>query len=349
MNYRAMAPPLAIEQFYWLFGFAPDFTAFYCTDNVMPRNYTREVFPHLTPPPNAYIYYEVKLPLSRQDLATMASAGVTTVQPGIEALATSTLKLMGKGTTAFLNLQFLKNCREFGIEPDWNLLIGFPGEPEEVYQKYQQDLPLLTHLPPPHGVYLVRFDRYSPYYNRREEFGLDLHPMDYYGLIYPFADADLDQLAYFFADHSLAPYQIDSAKHHDALRDLVTQWRAAWRLGAGEPARELRLVESAGWVIHDSRSGVLRTHPADDATRDLLRRLESPARLDQLAAAWPGGAADLEDRLSWLRDRGMLFAEAGKVLSLVVTGHDGGDDAEPEPAPESGIRLLPLRVTGSRP
>jgi hypothetical protein len=31
-----------------------------------------------------------------------------------------------------------------GIEPLWNLLIGFPGETEKVYRKSVDDLPLLV-------------------------------------------------------------------------------------------------------------------------------------------------------------------------------------------------------------
>ncbi|MEV0266893.1 RiPP maturation radical SAM C-methyltransferase [Streptomyces sp. NPDC050617] len=345
MNYRSMDPKKAVEQFNWLFGFAPKSSTFYCTDNVLPRSYPREVLSRLSTPPDVSIYYEVKLPLSRSDLATMATAGVNIVQPGIEALSTSTLKLMGKGTTVFQNLQFLKNCLEYGIEPDWNLLIGFPGEPASVYEKYRKDLPLLSHLPPPHGVYLVRFDRFSPYFNRREEYGLDLHPMDHYGLIYPFSDEDLADLAYFFADHSLSPYQIHSAEHHDALRDLVTQWREAWEEHGGRTApRELQLVEGGpgGWMIRDSRSGTLFTHQVDAATRDLLRRLTSPVRRDQLLKGWSGGPDDLDRRLVWLREQGMLFMEGDRMLGLVLGEFEPGEESGPEPAAE--LRQLPLTV-----
>ncbi|WP_020124645.1 RiPP maturation radical SAM C-methyltransferase [Streptomyces canus] len=345
MNYRSMDPEKAVEQFNWLFGFASQCSSFYCTDNILPRSYPREVLSRLSTPPDVSIYYEVKLPLSRSDMATMATAGVNIVQPGIEALATSTLKLMGKGTTVFQNLQFLKNCVEYGIEPDWNLLIGFPGEPASVYEKYLQDLPLLSHLPPPHGVYMVRFDRFSPYFNRREEFGLDLYPMDYYGLIYPFNGEDLADLAYFFADHSLAPYQIHSAEHHDALRDLVAQWREAWQGHGGRTAaRELRLLEDGpdGWTVRDSRFDTLFTHRVDAATRDLLRRLTSPVRRDQLLKGWSGGPDDLDRRLAWLREQGMLFTESDRMLGLVLGEFEPGEESGPEPAAE--LRQLPLTV-----
>ncbi len=344
MAYRSMDAELAVDQFNWLFGFAPEYTALFCTDNIMPRSYTKEVFPRLDPPAGTSIYYEVKLPLSRHDMATMSAAGVTAVQPGIEALATSTLKLMGKGTTAFHNIQFLKNCQEFGIRPDWNLLIGFPREDEEVYRRYAREIPKLTHLMPPTGVHMVRFDRFSPYFKRRDEFELDLHPMDFYALTYPFDDAALHQLAYFFADHNLAPYMVNSLEWHGKLREVVDAWRAAWPTD-GLPRHELRMArtDAGGLVIRDSRPGTPLRHEIDEPMAELLRRLGSPTKVSQLADEWTGGAADLESRIDWLDGHDMLFEEGGRTLSLVVI--DGEDPAPPEEErkPEPGNRmLLPL-------
>lgn len=346
MAFRAMAPDLAVDQFNWLFAFAPEYTSYFCTDNVMPRNYPREVFPRLDPPAGASVFYEVKLPLSRHDLRAMTDAGVRVVQPGIEALASSTLKLMGKGTTAFHNLQFLKNCAEFGIKPEWNLLIGFPGEDPAVYRKYIEELGDFIHLVPPHGVYMVRFDRYSPYFKRSAEYGLDLKPVDYYALTYPFDQAALADLAYFFADQNLAPYMLNAIERHDELSRLVATWRAAWYGEPESPPRELRLVTTGdgGLTIHDSRSGTLHTHPVDADTGALLRRLSSPAKPEQLARDWPNGPDDLRRRLARLTEARFLFTENGRVLSLVLTGADGEPDEPPhdEPTTAGARRVLPL-------
>ncbi|MFD2350415.1 RiPP maturation radical SAM C-methyltransferase [Nonomuraea ferruginea] len=166
MAYRAMTPDRAVAQFERLFEYAPWCTVYSCTDNIMPLEYLTEVLPRLRPPSGASIFYEVKVGLDQQDMSEMARAGVDRIQPGIEALSTGTLKLMKKGSSAFQNIQLLKNCVRYGIAPAWNLLIGFPGEPESTFAKYLGDLPSLAHLPPPEGVFPVRFDRYSPYFNQ---------------------------------------------------------------------------------------------------------------------------------------------------------------------------------------
>jgi len=228
MGYRAMSPEVALRQFTWLFGLSDQARGFSCTDNILPKNFPREVFSRLPArPAGPAVFYEVKLPLSAKDMAAMARVGVTRVQPGIESLSTETLKLMGKGTTAFLNIQFLKNCVRNGITPEWNLLMGFPGEREEVYRKYIEDIPLLTHLPPPQGAYLVRFDRYSPYFTDPGKYGLELVPMDFYEKAFPFSPEDLHELAYFFRDGGSGTYQDSAFACLGEVNQLVGQWHGS--------------------------------------------------------------------------------------------------------------------------
>ena len=57
----------------------------------------------------------------------MASAGVLEVQIGIEALATSLLKKLDKGTIAIQNLEIMRDCEALGIKNYSNLILHFPG------------------------------------------------------------------------------------------------------------------------------------------------------------------------------------------------------------------------------
>lgn len=322
MGYRAMAPELALRQFSWLFGFHPWCSNFYCTDNILPKNYLTKVLPYLDPPPGVTIFYEVKLPVSEADMKTMARAGVNKVQPGIEALNTGTLKLMGKGTTAFQNIQFLKNCLRYGIEPQWNLLIGFPGEDASVYSEYAQNVPDLYHLPPPTGVYIVRYDRYSPYFMRQKDYQLELRPMDFYELVYPLDSGALERLAYYFTDESLSPHLLTAAAWLKPLRQLTDEWRQRWeRDGARTPPElVLRQQENGVCVVSDTRGSkdTARELPVDRATQLLLERLTSPLRVEQLASESGLAAADVEASLRLLRDHRLVFEEGDRLIGLVA-------------------------------
>jgi len=93
-----------------------------------PRQYLKEVFAHLRPPPGVSIFYEVKADIKDWEMEILARAGVTQIQPGIEALSTSTLKLMGKGTTSFQNVALSEELPALwhpaGVEPAHRLSPG---------------------------------------------------------------------------------------------------------------------------------------------------------------------------------------------------------------------------------
>lgn len=324
MAFRSMTPDTALRQFEQLFRHVPWCTNFNCTDNIMPMDYLTEVFPRLRTPPGVRLFYEVKVGLDQQDLRTMAAAGITAIQPGIEALNTATLKLMRKGTSAFQNLHLLKNCVRYGVAPSWNLLIGFPGEPESTFEKYARDLPLLTHLPPPDGCWQVRFDRYSPYFDQAGEYGLELRPLDFYQLTYPFPEADLGDLAYYFVDDGAGEYMIAAARWSQQLRDLVADWKARWD-GPERPI--LRLERDADVaVIVDTRSAP-RAIRLDADSLALLEHLSRPARTDRIAGELPG--VDVDRCLGVLRAARLLFEEGNRAMSLVVT--DSAVDPWPRP------------------
>lgn len=320
MSYRAMRREKALDLFSSLFEYAGRCSRFNCVDNIMAKNYLTEVFPYLDTPPNVSLFYEVKADLSESDLATLAKARVKTVQPGIESLATSTLKLMKKGTSSFRNLLLLRNCLVYDIWPEWNLLIGFPGEEEEIYRKYLVDLPLLTHLPPPSGVFPVRFDRYSPYFVKAREYELDLHPLDYYELIYPFGEQSLANMAYYFKDRNLrAKYMLAAAKWVGKLRTKIEAWHKLWH----DPQcvfPELYLKSNGNQqIVHDTRSGELIEHRLTDTAVRVLNFMIKPQRVINVADAMghlPGFEA--ASAVGELHEKGLLFQEEDRFLSLVL-------------------------------
>ena len=343
MGYRAMSPEVALRQFAWLFGLSDQARGFSCTDNILPKHFPREVFAKLPERlEGPAVFYEVKLPLSGKDMAAMARVGVTRVQPGIESISTATLKLMGKGTTAFLNIQFLKNCVRNGIVPEWNLLMGFPGEREEVYHKYIADIPRLTHLPPPQGAYLVRFDRYSPYFTDPGKYGLDLVPMDFYEKAFPFPPEDLRDLAYFFRDRGAGTYQDSAFANLGEVNQLVEQWRArcAPTVGSGGPVLEVRLRDDGSRWIVDKRSDPARELAVDEVMLRLLKGLDAPVTEETLLRA-EGSSEAVGARLELLREQGMLFEEDGRIISLVLL-----DLPDVQPTVEDDRVLLQL-VTGA--
>ncbi|HYG65958.1 MAG TPA: RiPP maturation radical SAM C-methyltransferase [Thermoanaerobaculia bacterium] len=322
MMYRAMPSDQALALFREIFEkYGDRCTNIFSVDNIMPRQYIKEVFAHLVPPEGTSIFYEVKADLKEWEMEVLSRAGVTEIQPGIEALATSTLKLMGKGTTSFQNVAFLKSCLRYGIHPAWNLLIGFPREEETVYEGYLRALPLLMHLPPPAGAFPIRFDRYSPYYTRAAEYGLDLAPYAFYGAIYPFGEEALSRMAYYFEDrHYDADYLVRLLRWQERLNDTVQRWVQRWEGRDGALRAELRLkMDGDGAVVHDTRTGERVEHRLSALGLDVLhaargRGLGARHLRDQMGIDEPTAVAEL----ARLAELGLVFEEDGRFIGLVM-------------------------------
>lgn len=317
MNYRAMNPDNAVNLISSLFQYSKA-VRLESVDNILPKSYMKSVFPRLQTPEAMYIFYEVKADLSEKDMEVLSNARVKVVQPGIESLATSTLKLMKKGTTSFNNIAFLKNCLTYDIYPMWNLLVGFPGEGAEVYQAYLRDIPKLVHLPPPTGVYPVRFDRYSPYFKQAKEYGLDLRPLPFYELTYPFQNASLDNMAYYFGDQNYdSEYFRTVVEYIVPLQQAVEAWKQRWNLG---PPPFLYIQGQDGErSVYDSRAGKEESYEIGDSADRLLKALSRRKAPAELAAGMNHiDEAELTRELEFLKAKGLIFEENDIYMSLVL-------------------------------
>ncbi len=317
MDHRPMDPEKALQQFQSLFQYAPRFAYLGCVDNVLPKRFVEEVISKLDNPDDAMILYELKVPTREEELQILADHRVHAVQTGIEALSTPSLKLLRKGTTAFQNLTFLKDCLRFGIYPIWNFLVGVPGEDEAIYEKYCHDLPLFMHLPPPSGMQLVRFDRYSPYFDHADDYDLDLSPSDFYSMVYPFAQETLHKLAYHFTNQDVnAPYLAAICKWNDPLARHVNEWIQRWNGQDGSLHPQLYFRDAC--VVYDTRSGEAVEHTLDPLGASLLYALSQPRRMVDLVEMFGCPEAELAQQVQLLAARGLIFEENGRFFSLVL-------------------------------
>jgi len=102
------------------------------TDNVLPVKGGDKFFSGLRRLKKDFrIFSEIRATTSRKKLQMMKSAGMADTQVGIEALSSSLLDKINKGTTAIQNLEVMKNCEEVGIRNVSNLMLCFPGSDQQ--------------------------------------------------------------------------------------------------------------------------------------------------------------------------------------------------------------------------
>lgn len=224
------------------------------TDNIMPHQYFRDVIPKIEADlPGLQIFYEQKSNLSLANVVALKRAGVSVIQPGIESLSSSLLKLMDKGVSAIQNIALLRYARSVGLSLTWNLIYGFPNDKIADYEQMLELLPLLTHLQPASGLWLLAIDRFSPYYDFPEKYGLsNVRPWKVYSSILP-PSSDITKIAY----HFTAEYSSESLEHSDVICDFSSQlqgWQAAWETDkAAPPSLTVIALTNEQFLLLDTR------------------------------------------------------------------------------------------------
>ena len=168
-------------------------------DNIFAKDYFDTFLPALKQSGIGLRFeFEMKANQKKEHALKLMDAGLEAAQLGIETFSTPILKMLSKGATARHNLQVLKWYTEGGITVKWNILYGFPGEDPAEYEKLTELLPLIYHLHPPTAVGRVRVDRFAPYHNRPEAFGIEnLRPYRGFRFLYPFEGESLRKLSYY--------------------------------------------------------------------------------------------------------------------------------------------------------
>lgn len=277
-------------------------------DNILDMGYFRDFLPMLAERRlGVELFYETKSNLRKEQIRALRAAGVTRIQPGVESLSDSVLKVMRKGVSALQNLQLLKWCKELGVEPHWNLLWGFPGEDPAEYARLASLVPSLTHLRPPTGYSEIRLDRFSPNFFDAAALGFEnVRPLPSYAHVYPGLPPEVRaNLAYFFAFDYQQPRDV-AGYVAPAVKELRS-WAKAGRRGDAD----LFVVDVAErLVVVDLRPGA----------REAIAVLDGPERRLLLAcdAATDLRALPAEASFGSLVERGLVVIDGPRALSLAV-------------------------------
>lgn len=263
------------------------------------------------------VFFEVKANLDREQLTVLRDAGILRIQPGIESLSTRVLTLMRKGSTSLINVRLLKWAKYLGVDVSWNLLLGFPGEADEDYERQLEIMPLLAHLQPPAGATRVWLERYGPYFEDSSFGFTDVAPKGCYRHIYP-DDVDLAKTAYFF------DYRVEgtcSTQIEQRLSEAVREWKRRHR--EQRPSLVYQRLPDRVILIDrrtpDARRLVLDGWQAH-AYEECGDSIRSAGGVANALRAKGHHVADeqVEDFLAACCRAGIMLADDGKHLSLAL-------------------------------
>lgn len=223
-------------------------------DNIMPHEYFSTLLPEIAKRDlGLKIFYEQKANLTAGRMAALAEAGANLIQPGIESLSDDILQIMNKGVKSWQNINALRHARMYDVYVNWNLLHSLPGDRIDHYNDIKALIPLLHHLCPPIGLSKLSVDRFSPYFDYPDRYGVaNIRAMDAYYDILP-KRANIEEIAY----HFLADYDSELLNNIDALNDLknlVAEWVAAWEKSTAPPVLSISQIGYNNFLVTDTRS-----------------------------------------------------------------------------------------------
>jgi ribosomal peptide maturation radical SAM protein 1 len=303
------SPDRVIDELKWMLERSPT-RHVVVADNIMPLSYHETVVPRLRDEvPEARLVWYQRSNLNLDQMKHLHDAGIRHVRAGLESLSSPVLKLMRKAVLVRQNLAILRYARTLHMGLAWNLLYGFPGDQADDYRDMVGLMKLTRHLSPPSGVTELEIDRFSPYFDHPEEFGLtDIKALGAYRAIYP-DGADINHIAYTF-DVDYASGSRQDVVLMDELRREVNEWRNAWILNPSRPpVLHVRPDRDHGFLLEDRRG------LPDQPERWTLSREQA----EFLLAGEPLGRSPLSD---WAVDNRLAVARDGWCVPLATSDFD---------------------------
>jgi ribosomal peptide maturation radical SAM protein 1 len=329
VKFRSKSTPRILDEIQHLLGRYGQHGVHYVrvVDNVINPQYFDDLLPRLAELNlGVQFCFEVRPTLKKQEIKALADAGVTFIQPGLEHLSAHALKLMRKGTTPLHNIQLLKWAKQYGVEADWNIILGLPGEGPGDYARCLELAKVLAHLKPPTGFGPFRLDRFSYTFDHAEELGLiDIRPHFIFRYLYPFGDETLFDLGYHF-DYGYRD-QIDDGGYYAALQRQVLAWQGsrdqlyAERIDGQAVIVDTRPVAASPRVVLDGARRLIYEYCDSMRTVDQIRQWLESREISL-------GVEQISRILNEYVGNGLMVSENGRYLSLAVLTYPADHEVE---------------------
>jgi len=299
-----------------------DTARFRLVDNIIDMKYIDNLFGKFAADHcDLDVFIETKSNLHKSQIRTLAVGGVKCMQPGLESLSLNQLRAMDKGVTPMQNIVCLKWSFYYRVTVSWNILLGFPGETNEDYQRQIDLIPSLVHMQPPEATGKFWLERFSPYYTKPHEYGVRITgPGMAYEYVYDRRQVDLKKIAYDF-EYELEDWPVDP----HVYRELVAAIERWQRLHASSDRPFLYYSKALDYVtVYDGRNPKAPTRRRYDGLAAMVIEMcnEAAKSVEQICTA-VDGRVDVSDNvlspiLSELTARRVLYEERGKYFTLAI-------------------------------
>ncbi|MFZ0448754.1 MAG: RiPP maturation radical SAM C-methyltransferase [Desulfatiglandaceae bacterium] len=290
-------------------------------DNLLPGKGTRKIFMDVARLGKGYQFFaEIRATTAFPILAAMGEAGVETVQVGVEALSTSLLGKLNKGTTVMDNIQIMRDCETPGLPGlTGNLILHFPSSDEGDVAETLENLSFVLPFRPLQPAHFW-LGYASPVYNDPRAFGIRKkgnHP--HYARLFP-PDVLRGLTLMIQEYYGRKRYQ---QRIWEGVRERVDHWRDTYEALHRSPGSGPILS-----YLDGKRFMVIQERRLD--REDLSHRLTGTSRSIYLFCQRHRSAGDILARfprmdgekvvsfLNMMVKKRLMFREGNRYLSLAV-------------------------------
>jgi ribosomal peptide maturation radical SAM protein 1 len=288
------------------------------TDNALPPKEADLFFQTMAAESmDVEFFAEIRVLTDAARLSGWRRGGLSSVQVGIEALSSSLLARMEKGTTVMDNIGAMKAALACGMRLDGNLITEFPGSTAAELAETLENLDYVLPFTPLTGAAFF-LGKGSPVCEDPQKYGISAllrHP----GNRRLFPAAILGKL-----DLLIKGYRGDRENQRRSWQPVVRkigQWQDfhTHRGSHAVPALSYRDGGTFLLVRQEQLQGPCLHHRLRGMSRQIYLFCQTIRSLDELAGRFPTiSSRDLESFLADLSRKRILFQESDRLLALAI-------------------------------
>ncbi len=286
------------------------------TDNALPLQEARRFFDRVAQGKRSFQFFgEIRTLPKQQDYDRFAQGGLTTIQVGIEALSSSLLEKMAKGTTVLDNVVAMRSAAEAGIQLEGNLILEFPGSTEQEVDETMEMLESIMVYPPLEAASFF-LGQGSPVSFNSKEFGISAltsHPHN--RRLYP--RRVLEKL-----DMLIKGYRGDRLKQRKQwkpVRKKLVVWQEFYR--KSRPILPLTYRDGGSFLLirQETHQGEVLHHRLKGTSRAIYLSCLQPVTCQQLLTSFPKVTeAQLLSFLTDLCREKIMLQHEDRFLALAI-------------------------------
>lgn len=288
------------------------------TDNALPPKEADDFFSKIANNNIDFDFFaEIRGTSDLKRLQQYREGGLTTIQVGIEALSTSLLNKMDKGSTTMDNITMMKLCAQEKIQLEGNLIVDFPSTTVDEINETMKNLAyVLPYMPLVPASFFLGYG--SPIYNNLQEFSIQS--------IIPHAKTKL-----LFPDHChksmtmlISSYRGDKMvqkKLWKPVKKIIDAWQQFHKNRSKRNVSALSYRDGKEFLIirQELLDGTVLHHRLRGISRKVYLKAPVPTPVEDIGKLFPKIKVEaLRDFIDDMCAKRLMFYENGKVISLAV-------------------------------